>query len=725
MKQIFIFILFSMNLIANAQISTGGMPISFEYNKHQKPIAKLYQIATLKQPQLNKIKTEDEAFEKNGQAYRIGVNVNTDLNIYEHGTWTNLENGDRIWRLGIKIEEALALGIYFEDKLVIPEGGKLYAYNALHSQFIGAYTAETDNFTAMEMVQGDEITLEYYTPANQTMLPNIKIKSIAYFYRGVGDRIKLFESGRPIDEDRADACQVDVACAEISGWEPQRDAVVKYTFVLGQGTFLCSGALINNTAQDCTPYILSANHCGEPTNSSDITNHVWYFNYQRNVCSVGNTTPYNGAQSQTMSGGFFRASSELGTHPAANNNQVAGSDFTLLELSSAIPDSYNPFYAGWTKTTSASASGVGIHHPSGDEKKISTYSTSLTSTTYNGGWSGAHWLVYWQATANGHGVTEGGSSGSPIFNTNGLVVGHLSGGSSYCNAPNLPDLYGKFNKAWNQDGSSANAQLKPWLDPINSGVQDLAGSYTPCSAVGGQYCDATSTLCDEYISNVTLGGVSNSTTCNYYEAYWQNNPFQMSVGSSYYLQISSGIVGDTTIGYVGDQIAAWIDWNADGDFTDIGEQVYSHTIGATSTIPLQTIITVPAFAAESEIRMRVRITFDVATDGLISPCGISNYGEVEDYYLEVNHSALSILDNVQSSISIYPNPTNGSISIDLNSIPENIELLSITDVYGREVIRTNISDKTMSYDFSNYAKGLYILTVKGESATYSTKVIVN
>ena len=112
---------------------------------------------------------------------------------------------------------------------------------------------------------------------------------------------------------------------------------------------------------------------------------------------------------------------------------------------SSIPTSYNAYYAGWNNGTSGSPSGVSIHHPSGSAKKISTYNSSLSSATYNGGANSAHWMVTWSATTNGHGVTEGGSSGGPIFDQNGRIIGQLTGGSSYCTATGSPDLYGKHN----------------------------------------------------------------------------------------------------------------------------------------------------------------------------------------------------------------------------------------------------------------------------------------
>ena len=115
--------------------------------------------------------------------------------------------------------------------------------------------------------------------------------------------------------------------------------------------------------------------------------------------------------------------------------------------------------------------GVGIHHPAGDIKKISRYTQSTTSSGYD-------WRVKWSSTDNGHGVTEGGSSGSPLLNANKQIIGDLSTGSSACSPAfllNGSDYYGKFSHSWDQNGNNSNRQLKPWLDPNNSGIISLNG----------------------------------------------------------------------------------------------------------------------------------------------------------------------------------------------------------------------------------------------------------
>ncbi|MDO4756760.1 MAG: protease, partial [Parabacteroides sp.] len=144
--------------------------------------------------------------------------------------------------------------------------------------------------------------------------------------------------------------------------------------------------------------------------------------------------------------------------------------------------SYNVYYNGWDRSDKAATFGVGIHHPSGDYMKISTFKKTATSHTWSSdnnvfGAIKAHWNVTFSATANGHGVTEGGSSGSPLFNQNKLIVGTLSGGNSTCKYPEGTNYYGKLYYHWDKYSKSDTARMDIYLDPIKSGVTQLAGRY--------------------------------------------------------------------------------------------------------------------------------------------------------------------------------------------------------------------------------------------------------
>jgi len=106
----------------------------------------------------------------------------------------------------------------------------------------------------------------------------------------------------------------------------------------------------------------------------------------------------------------------------------------------------------------ASCSGASIHHPSGDVKKISTYATTPLRVDNSPNVPGSlHWRVTWAT-----GVTEGGSSGSPLFDQSNRIIGDLSGGPSACGAEVLEDYYGRFDDSWT-GGGTAPTRLVDWL----------------------------------------------------------------------------------------------------------------------------------------------------------------------------------------------------------------------------------------------------------------------
>lgn len=475
----------------SAQISEGGKPWSFQkFTSTEINVFHAYfQEVSLVKPNLEPIKAEDLQNDAKGP-YRVGINLPVAYSPLNAGTWMELPNGNKVWRLKIKIKDALALGLYFTKDVQIPAGGKLYAYNANSHQVLGAYTASTPAFQALEMVEGESLTLEYDAPSWVTEMPVISIQEVVYFYRGVEEHIAAFSGNN--SSEKAQSCEVDVACSEGTAWTNQINSVVHYTFNDGTGTYVCSASTINNTAEDCAPYILTAWHCGERQVGQSIATWVWYWKYQKSTCSPGTANSYDPSKgTKTMTGGTVRCSSGNGT--LLNNPpgayEVAGSDFYLVELNSQPPASYDVYYAGWNRTNISATNGVGIHHPYGSAKKISTYTTPSLSSSFNGGASGSHWSVVWSTTANGHGVTEGGSSGSPLFDQDGRIIGQLSGGGSACTVngagqgtgPDERDVYGKMYTSWDKNGTTADNALKYWLDPLNTGVSAIDGAASPCS----------------------------------------------------------------------------------------------------------------------------------------------------------------------------------------------------------------------------------------------------
>tara|TARA_B100000795_G_C22799227_1_gene440940 strand:+ start:1619 stop:3214 length:1596 start_codon:yes stop_codon:yes gene_type:complete len=441
MERILFFILILLIAGAKAQITAPGFPAS----SLEKKIVRTPVIIITPPAQTN---------QKEGikQPLLAAIILDTDINYMQQAHLTVLENGDKIYRLAITSKDAKALNVLYDD-FNIPEGGKLFIYDPSKTQLHGAYTSINNsinkNFTH-DYITGDQLVIEYNEPANVTET-KIHINQIGYFLRD-GEETSLSAE-----------CEVNINCPEGDNWQDEKKGVVRLLIKNGNQIFWCSGSLVNNTGLDCAPYVLSAEHCTNGTNQQDNDASIVYFGYECSSCAGT-----SGDATKTMVGFNIVA-------------KATGSDFILLRLKTEIPDNYEPYFNGWKKDDATFGSGVSIHHPDSDVKKISTYSTNLFSTSIPLGITNGYWGVIWSSTSNGHGITEGGSSGSPIFNKDGLIIGTLTGGNSFCSTPTETDYYGKLSAHWDQNGSIPSKRLLDFLDPSGAGSSELKGTYKPCT----------------------------------------------------------------------------------------------------------------------------------------------------------------------------------------------------------------------------------------------------
>ncbi|MES2284927.1 MAG: T9SS type A sorting domain-containing protein [Bacteroidota bacterium] len=387
-------------------------------------------------------------------------------NLLNSGTSTTLANGDKLWKLKIVSPGAKKISLYYQN-FYLPEGAKLFVYNANRTEVIGAFTSKNneeansnEGIFSTDHLSGEVQIVEYYEPKNVRGQGHFSIFRVAHQFKS----IQINES---------ETCQKDINCPDGANWQNEKKGVVRIMVVIGSNAGWCSGSLVNNTAQDCKKYILTAMHCAlddQDVETTAFSQWKFYFDFEKSGCATGT------APSKVKTGCTRRA--------GAVDGGGSGSDFLLVEITSTtFPTGVTPYYNGWTRATTVSQGGVGIHHPASDCKKISTFTTTPTSTSWGFQVPNTHWKFVWQS---GHGSTEGGSSGSPVFNSSGLIFGTLTGGGSCCvlngcgfsnSGPTQSDSYGKLSYHWTSNGTTSSRQLKPWLDPINSGVTTLAGSF--------------------------------------------------------------------------------------------------------------------------------------------------------------------------------------------------------------------------------------------------------
>lgn len=436
-----LFLLSLTSLCIRAQISHGGTPYSFENG-----LSAVGAVKIMPAVDAEEMKSIDEMFYlEKGRSIRFGEEIKVSYNLDNSGEWTELPNNDRVWRLKIKAPNAFHINLIYDD-FFMPQGARFFLYNENGTEVLGEFNSGNNKSYgtfSTGFVRGDATVLEYYEPAAVSGQGKLSVSTVVHGYRNM---LGSLEKGY----GDSGSCNINVNCPEGADWQTTKTSVAK---IVNGGFDHCTGSMLNNVEQDCTPYFLTAEHCG-----GGEQNWVFYFNWESPGCSNQNI-PMN----QSVSGGQVVA-------------DLSSGDFELLELSSAPPVDYNVFYAGWNANPEPADNSVCIHHPAGDIKKISFNNDPLVPGQTWG--SSSHWrITEWE-----EGTTEGGSSGSALFDLDQRVIGMLTGGSASCFNSSGYDEYGRMSYNWDT-GNNSSSRLRDWLDPNNTG--SLAISGYDCSNPGG------------------------------------------------------------------------------------------------------------------------------------------------------------------------------------------------------------------------------------------------
>jgi hypothetical protein len=379
------------------------------------------------------------------------------------GTWETLADGSRLWRLRITSPGALSMSLAF-NRFDIPAGASLWIHDADGAEVQGPYTARDRNAVGglwTAVVLGDEVVAELQLPegANEA---DLEIGSVHQGFRSLGNVKTTFTS-----KDEHGDCNNDVICPEGDPWRDQIRSVALISSNCAPYICKCTATLVNNTAEDDTPYLLTTEHCIETP--GDAPSLVAYWNYQSPIC---------GAQT-----GGSLAENQSGSTLVATWSQDFGSGLALLELDRTPDTSFNVYYAGWDAREGVIPSAsVSIHHPRGEVKSI-TFDNDPPTITSPGGYSSPGNGNYWRIGAWEDGTTELGSSGGCLFNeASGLCIGNLVGGDASCEYPAASDWFGRMSRHFT-GGGTPQTRLSDWLDPLSSGDLVLEGKNAQSTPV--------------------------------------------------------------------------------------------------------------------------------------------------------------------------------------------------------------------------------------------------
>jgi hypothetical protein len=381
--------------------------------------------------------------EENPAALRTALPIYVELSSENHGQWS----GDRLrWRLDIQSPDAKALHIGF-SKLELPDGASLRLQSA----------AGTDKtWTALELKQvswlpaaiGDQVTLSLSRQASSDPV-DIRISQVNYGYK------------KSSNLQKAGSCEVSTSCEEGDGWRDELQSGMRIDFFdsANGATLSCTGVLLNNTAADGAPLILTANHC--IADASEAQSVTVYWNYQLSSCGSPER-PADTSLDGVQMGATLVATWE-------------DSDFSLIRLNQK-PNDVDPrndvHYGGWDNRNLTPNSAVTIHHPNADSKRIS-YEYEQLRITELGATRATFDANFLRIEGWDIGSTELGSSGGGLWDAKRCVVGQLFGGAAACGNQES-DWFGRLATSWN-GGGTPSSRLSDWLDPRRIGAKCLNG----------------------------------------------------------------------------------------------------------------------------------------------------------------------------------------------------------------------------------------------------------
>ncbi len=384
------------------------------------------------------------------------------------GVWTR-EEDHRVWRAHVISPGAVSVGLIFDD-YALKEGVKLLIYNPEQSLVKGAYTSlnnKRSGILAIGHVPGEEAIIELQVPGQMTDFGSLSLASISHAFLPLA--LKGTMDGR---YGRSQPCEIDINCQEGAQWQLEKRSVVR----VHTTTQYCTGVLLNNTAYNGDPLLLTAQHCIDRPSRAEST--IFAFNYESPTCFGS-----DGSVDMSISG--------------AEALSIGDSiDYSLVRLSLPPPDNFNVYYAGWDLSDSPLGPSTTIHHPEGDVKKISIDYEAPEATVERSQIPPQFWDLlshsFWWIKQWDLGSTEPGSSGSPLFTPSKQVIGVLSFGTAKCGdsiaydaetdrviyskEKNVDDYYTRLSVAWDYYSDPAKS-LKTWLDPTASGVTSLEGLH--------------------------------------------------------------------------------------------------------------------------------------------------------------------------------------------------------------------------------------------------------
>jgi lysyl endopeptidase len=630
----------------------------------------------------------------------VGYYLRSSLNPGNSGYWKEFKNV-AVWHLKIRSPDALGVALVLSNVDLNP-GQRLFIYNSHEIKHL--FTRRdipSSGVLPVSFVQGEEIVLELQVPIN-TESGTFNIERVVHAVQDI------FPDAKSHARDAADECYT---CITGDSIDLAKRSVVKIITFQEGGPVLCTGTLVNNSSEDQSPYVLTAQHC--ITNNTDANRSIFVFDYD-DRCEKIQANDLRQIYGATLLLSSFE------------------NDVTLIKLNQSPPVSFRPYFAGWNISSETPHAASSIHHPRGGSKRVSTSLSGIVSANYDDGIRAGH--GFWKVTKWNTGITETGSSGAPLFNDRYEIIGTLTGGRATCEYP-FDDYFENLSAT-----ASVIPELEEWLDPTSSrakstrGLDPLDNSQLYCHPITNVSANEAIGLESYTEGEGYFSGHNSAGIASYSERF--------TIPDSATISAVSFTVGSGT-GNGGVVIAIHLpDPNGLPGVpiyeTFVPAQTFFGRGSATINSPVKVKGTFfvsfnlsdnaeEAFAINQVMwsdRMRINTAYAKLESGWTPMTQISPHGESTSFDLTVDLCVLSSIPvEDEPTISVYPNPASTHTIVKNVDSSKDFTLL-LLDLQGRQkkVSFQEISNNVI-VDLDAIPAGMYILKVITAKKVFASRIV--